>query len=156
MLCERHHSGVADFNNVSPFFLYESFPPNWYRRAIPLTAAELVALILQEHALAPSTLELGTNQQTTPGNFTFVPLDSSVSSMSGPQLGCFLLENILALTAGQFSSTTVNNIQIFEAFVAGVLAPFFFNDGYFNCGFTSFAQPGVSAGVGPNGVSSSG
>ena len=30
-------SGLANYDNVAPFFLNETFPDNWYRRGVPLT-----------------------------------------------------------------------------------------------------------------------
>jgi hypothetical protein len=137
--------GVSDINNVGPFFLNESFPPNWYRRGIPYTLPNGLFDAVLQRSLHPETIQLGANQ----GVGNFVPLSTQVSSMTGAQLGCFLLENLLSATPGQLAPVVVNNLATYKAFLAGMVAPFMFKDGYFNCGFTSFAQPGQNAGFVP-------
>jgi hypothetical protein len=136
---------------VAPFFLNETFPPNWYPRGVPLTLPSAVAEAVGLFALNPR--ELGANE----GLNNFVPLQTSLTSATPAQVGCFLLQNILDATPGQIAGTVIDNLEVYEGFVKGVLAPFFFVDGYFNCEFESFVAPSANAGVSDDGsVSSSG
>ena len=95
--------------------------------------------------------ELGANE----GVGNFVPLDTNITTQTPAQLGCFLLENFFDLAPGQIQPAVADNIELFEAFVKGTVAPFFINDGYFNCNLTSFVMPSSSAGVDQSGSKSS-
>lgn len=145
----------ADYDSIAPFFLNETFPPNWYRRATPFTIpqafGEAGALFLANPRDLGSNQGSASNFVPLPGleNFTAIAQDPS-------ELGCFLLENILDITPGQVSETIQNNFDIYEGFVKGVVAPFFTDDGFFNCNITDFARPGQSAGSTPQGSSASG
>lgn len=125
---------------MAPFFLNETFPENWYRRPEAFTLASTLAEALDLFLLEPR--ELGANE----GLNNFVPLELDLSSKTIPQLGCFLLENILDIVPDDVQPTIVNNFDIFEGFLKGVLAPFFTNDGFFNCPAINFVKPGVRAG----------
>jgi hypothetical protein len=133
--------GVANYANIAPFFLNETFPPNWFRRGNPLTLLsvfeEVGALFLQ------NPRELGGNE----GLSNFVPLDIDLGSETPAQIGCLILENFLDLAPGQIQPTIVNNLELYIAFVKGTVAPFLVGDGYFNCDFTNFVKPSASAGV---------
>ncbi|KAL9084904.1 MAG: hypothetical protein Q9165_007857 [Trypethelium subeluteriae] len=142
-------SGDANYANIAPFFLNETFPPEWFRRGVPLPLAgafaEAAALFLA------NPRELGGNE----GLGNFVPLDTNITSLTPAELGCFLLENFLDLAPNQIQPTVVNNLDTFSGFVKGIVAPFFIDDGYFNCNVTSFVEPSASAGVNQTGSQSS-
>jgi hypothetical protein len=140
---------VANYANVAPFFLNETFPPNWYRRGDPFSIVsafeEAGALFLQ------NPREIGGNE----GLNNFIPLDVDLGSQTPAQVGCFILENILDLAPGQIQPTVVNNLDIYTSFVKGIIAPFFINDGFFNCDVTNFVKPSVNASVDSTGSKSS-
>lgn len=96
--------------------------------------------------------ELGGNQ----GLDNFVPFQDDLSSQTPAQVGCFILENILDLAPDQLKPAIADNFDTYQAFVQGIIAPFFENDGFFNCNVTNFAKPSPNAGVSPAGVSTSG
>lgn len=106
--------GVANYANVAPFFLNETFPPYWYRRGDPLTLPaafqEAGALFLQ------NPRELGGNE----GLNNFIPLNVDLGSQTPAQVGCFILENFLDLAPGQIQTTVVDNFDVFSGFVKGV------------------------------------
>lgn len=142
---------VADYQNIAPFFLNETFPDNWFRRGEPFTLVstlvEALDLFLQEPR------ELGGNE----GLNNFVPLELDLSTKTPAQLGCFLLENIFDIVPDQVQPAIAANFELFSAFVKGIIAPFFTDDGYFNCDISSFVEPSPNAGIDSNGsVSSSG
>ena len=136
-LANGTENGRADYASVAPFFLNETFPNNWYRRGDPFTL--------------PAAFEVGGNE----GLNNFIPLDVDLGSKTPAQLGCFILENFLDLAPGQIQPTVVNNLDLFTGFVKGIVAPFFINDGYFNCDVTNFVKPSASAGVDQSGSESS-
>jgi hypothetical protein len=141
--------GVANYANIAPFFLNETFPPNWFRRGNPLTLVsafeETGTLFLQ------SPRELGGNE----GLNNFVPLDIDLRSETPTQINFLILENFLDLAPGQIQLTIINNLELYTAFVKGIVAPFFVGDGYFNCVVTNFVKPSASAGVDSSGSKSS-
>lgn len=96
--------------------------------------------------------ELGGNE----GLNNFVPFGVDLSSQTPAQIGCFILENILDLAPDDFKPAIANNFDIYQAFVQGIVAPFFENDGFFNCDVTNFAKPSASAGQAGGSQSSSG
>ena len=140
---------MADYQNVAPFFLDERFPESWYRRADPFTLPSALIEAVNMFMLNPR--EIGANE----GLNNFVPLELDIESQTPAELGCFLLENFFDLAPGQLQSAVADNLDLAEGFVSGVVAPFFFGDGYFNCNFTSFVKPSSSAGVSTTGAQSS-
>ena len=132
----------ADYANVAPFFLDERFPEHWYRRGIPFT---LPQAFMEAGALFLSNpRELGGNQ----GVGTFVPLaGQNITALSPEELGCFLMENVLDLIPGQLDQEGLLLADAVLGFAKGVVAPFFVDDGYFNCDLSNFAKPGENAGV---------
>lgn len=135
----------ADYDNVAPFFLNETFPENWYRRGDAFTLASTLIEALDLFLLEPR--ELGGNQ----GLNNFVPLELDLSSKTVPQLGCFLLENIFDIVPDQVQPAIADNFDLFSGFVKGVISPFFTNDGFFNCNVTDFVKPPPNAGQSANG-----
>jgi len=86
--------------------------------------------------------ELGANE----GLNNFVLLELDLSSKTVPQLGCFLLENIFDIIPDDLQPVIEKNFELFEGFAKCVLAPFFVDNGGFDCGSVNFAKPGVKAG----------
>ena len=95
--------------------------------------------------------ELGGNE----GLDNFVPLGTDFSTMTPAQIGCFILENIFDIAPNQLQPAVYDNLELFEGFFQGVVAPFFVNDGFFNCDLTNFVKPSASAGVDETGSQSS-
>ena len=141
---------VADYKNVAPFFLDEKFPPDWFRRGVPFTLAQ--AFMQAGLMFAANPRELGGNE----GLGNFIPLGGDLSTKTPAQAGCFILENIFDLAPGQFQPAIANHLDLFQGFVQGVIAPFFHNDGFFNCDTSNFTRPSVSAGNDHGAQSSSG
>ena len=63
--------GVADFQNISPFFLDEKFPKNWFRRATPYGLANLGPDLVDLYTANPTPL--GANEG---GTNNFVPYNA--------------------------------------------------------------------------------
>lgn len=150
-LANGTNQNVADYDNVAPFFLNETFPENWYRRSDPFTLASTLIEALDLFLLEPR--EIGGNE----GLNNFVPLELDLSTKTPAQLGCFLLENIFDIVPDQIQPLIADNFELFSAFVKGIISPFFIDDGYFNCNVTGFVVPSPNAAIDRNGsVGSSG
>ncbi|KAL9110477.1 MAG: hypothetical protein Q9227_005021 [Pyrenula ochraceoflavens] len=132
----------ADYANVAPFFLDERFPEQWFRRGIPFTLAQ--AFMEAGNMFLSNPRELGGNQ----GVGNFVPLGGqNISALSLAELGCFLMENVLDIIPNQLDQEDEALANAVLGFAKGVMAPFFVDDGYFNCDLSNFAKPGENAGV---------
>ena len=144
----------ADFANVAPFFLNETFPPDWYRRGDPFSLPS--AFMEAGEMFLANPRALGANEGSV-DNFVPLPglLNISNLAASPAELGCFVLENIFDLAPNQVQPTIANNLDVFTAFVKGAVAPFFVDDGFFNCNVTNFVKPSASAGVDQSGSKSS-
>lgn len=59
----------ANFANVAPFYLNETFPPFWFRRSTPYSLVNVGTDIVSLIAAAPTSLEIGSNE----GLNNFVP-----------------------------------------------------------------------------------
>ena len=142
-------TGPPNFANIAPFFLNETFPPFWNRRGVPFPLSS--ALVEANELFLMNPRELGANE----GVGNFIPLGTDISTLTPAQIGCFVLENFLDLAPGQIQPTIINNLDLFAGFVKGIVAPFFVNDGFFNCDVTNFTMPSDSAGVDSSGSMSS-
>ena len=131
---------VADYANIAPFFLNETFPEGWYRRGdpwtLPFTVEEAGRLFLN------NPRELGANE----GLGNFVPLGLNVTEETPAQIVCFAIENFFDLAPNQPQTTIANNLEIFTGFLKGIILPFVRDDGYFNCDFSKFVAPSPKAG----------
>lgn len=120
--------GVADYANVSPFFLDEKFPPKWYRRATPWTAVQNFGTAFEMFFAGPR--ELGANV----GVGNFVPLGINITSFSPEDLTCFIVMNYLDLVPAQLQQPAfAKHGDVFRAFLKGAVWPFFVDDGHYNC-----------------------
>ncbi|KAF2173833.1 hypothetical protein M409DRAFT_48753 [Zasmidium cellare ATCC 36951] len=145
------NEGVADYANVAPFFLNETFPPNWYRRATPWNAVQNFGTAAEMFLAAPR--ELGANVGT--GNF--IPLGANLTAQTPEDITCFITMNLLDLIPAQLQQPALlGNQDLFQAFWKGVVWPFFVNDGHYNCPIQEFTGPSQSAGVKGNVYSASG
>ncbi|KAG8525340.1 uncharacterized protein KY384_008984 [Bacidia gigantensis] len=148
-------TGKADYDNVAPFFLNETFPANWYRRGVPFTLPQAIQQAGAMFLANPRAL--GGNQGV--GNFVPIDIASDPSNIANApaELGCFVLENLLDVAPNQLDPLIYDNFELFTGFIKGVIAPFFINDGYFNCpAALEFTKPGENAGESGGSVSSSG
>jgi hypothetical protein len=113
----------ANFANIAPFFLNETFPPFWFRRGTPYSLPNVADDILALYLAGPT--ELGSNQ----GLNNFVPLGTDFGSLSSAEVLCFLEENMLDILPGQFSTAITGELTTVQAFVNGAIAPFFATEG---------------------------
>jgi hypothetical protein len=136
----------ANFDNVAPFYLNETFPRHWFRRATPYSLANTGADI--------ATLLASSKQLTVPGQNqginNFVPLGMDLSTVTPASATCFLATALFDNTPGFLSPALVNNVGVAQAFLNGAVKPFFAG---FNCPTLEFAEPGPSAGDATPGVS---
>lgn len=117
--------------------IQETFPRDWYRRP---TAFKFSGFLVDINTLyAGSPVELGGNE----GLDNFVPLGINRSTMTLPQLACFMFENILDTVPGSVRPAIVNNYDPFQDFLNGAVAPFFAT---YNCDLRSYIVPSASAG----------
>lgn len=133
----------ANYANIAPFFLNETFPPFWFRRdtayTLPNVATDILALYLE------GPTELGSNE----GLNNFVPLDSDFGSLTPTEVMCFLQTNLLDIVPGQFSTAITGEMSVLEAFFNGAIAPFFTSA---DCTM-DWTSPGKNAGVTVTGTS---
>ena len=135
---------VPNYQNISPFFLDEEFPEDWFRRATPYTLANTVTDVLDLYTASP--VELGANE----GLNNFIPTGMDIP-MEPQALACFLLGNIFDTVPGQVQPALLANIDLFEGFVDGVMAPLVLN-AFGGCpGLTNYTVPSASAGTNVDG-----
>jgi len=127
----------ANFANIAPFFLNETFPPFWFRRSTPYTLPNVATDILSLYALGPT--EVGSNQ----GLNNFVPVGSDFGSLTPTEVMCYLQTNMLDIVPGQFSTAITGEMSVVQAFANGAIAPFFTSS---DCTM-DWTAPGKSAGV---------
>lgn len=108
----------ANFANIAPFFLNETFPEDWFRRA---DAFSLLDAVTQALALFGSNpFALGANEGGVAGNF--IPLDTTTPATPQEFL-CFALQNVFDVVPGDVQPTLLANLDTFSGFVDGVMAP---------------------------------
>ena len=119
---------VPDYKNVAPFFLNETFPPNWYRRSTPWTAPQNFPTAFEMYFAAPR--ELGANV----GAGNFVPLGVNITQKNSDDITCLIVMNYLDLVPAQLQQPAfAQNQDLFRGFLKGMVWPFFVNDGHYNC-----------------------
>ena len=136
--------GNANFRNVAPFFLNETFPEEWFKRGSPYNLINVATDIVTLYAMGPT--ELGRNE----GLNNFIPLGTDVSNLSPSEMACFIETAALDLVPGQISPEIADNYDVFAAFFQGAIAPFF---GSFQCDELNYTAPGPDAGDPTPGVS---
>ncbi|KAH9845157.1 aromatic peroxygenase-like [Teratosphaeria destructans] len=134
------HDILADYRNVAPFYLNETFPDNWFRRDNAYSLADTGADI--------ADLLVSSSEVTTPGQNeglnNFVPLGIDLGAVTPTSATCFLASAVFDETPGFLSPALVDNYDVVQAFLNGAVAPFF---AAYNCE-TSFGTPGPDAGNG--------
>lgn len=136
----------ANFENVAPFYLNETFPDEWFRRSTPYgldSTGEDIATLL---ASSSEITIPGQNQ----GLNNFVPLGMDLGAVTPASATCFLATALFDNTPGQLAPGLVDNYELVETFLNAAVKPFF---APYNCPVTSFAKPGPNAGSASPGVS---
>jgi hypothetical protein len=124
---------VADAANIEPFFLFNTFPDDWFRRGTVYDLPNLATDLVNLYAGYP--FELGQNQGT--GNF--IPLQVDLTNKTPNQIMCYVLTNIFDTVPGQVQPALASALSTYTAFVAGVISPFF---SQFQCStLTTFTAP---------------
>ena len=161
------HETLADYQNVAPFFLNETFPPEWFRRSTAYSLVETGTDIANLLISSSEITEPGQNvrlidlektivtctcsdSQIQEGLNNFVPLGIDLSNVTPTEATCFLASSIFDETPGFLAPGLVDNFAIVEAFLNGAVAPFF---APFNCAISGYSQPGVNASNSDAGVS---
>ncbi|KAF7191946.1 Dothistromin biosynthesis peroxidase dotB [Pseudocercospora fuligena] len=136
----------ANFANVAPFYMNETFPREWYRRATPYTLEATGADIATLLTSSPELTVPGQNQ----GLNNFVPLGLDLGNVSPSTATCFLATAIFDETPGFLAPGIADNVDLVNAFLNGAVKPFFSS---YNCPVLTFAQPGANATNSEAGVS---
>jgi hypothetical protein len=140
------HPGLADYQNVAPFYLNETFPENWFRRASPYSLVETGTDI--------ANLLLTSSELTVPGHNeglnNFVPLGLDIAEFTPTMATCLLATSILDLVPGQIAPVIAENFDTVQAFLNGAIKPFF---APFKCEDDQYAAPGPDSGDPTAGVS---
>ncbi|KAK5126273.1 hypothetical protein LTR85_010508 [Meristemomyces frigidus] len=140
------HETLADYQNVAPFYLNETFPEEWFRRANAYSLAETGTDIANLLASSSEITTPGVNE----GVDNFVPLGIDLGSVTPTEATCFLASAIFDETPGFLAPGLVDNFNVVEAFLNGAVAPFF---APFDCAISGYAQPGANASSSTTGVS---
>ncbi|KAK3680004.1 hypothetical protein LTR78_000381 [Recurvomyces mirabilis] len=134
----------ANFQNVAPFYLNETFSREWFRRPTPYSLANTGTDIAALLAASSELTTPGANE----GLGNFVPLGTDISDITPAQATCFLASAVFDNTPGFLSPALVDNYATVQAFLSGAVAPLF--AGY-RCDL-NFAKPGPDAGDSTAGV----
>ncbi|EMD00520.1 hypothetical protein BAUCODRAFT_172510 [Baudoinia panamericana UAMH 10762] len=135
----------ANYANVAPFYLNETFPHEWFRRSTAYGLADTGADIANLLASSPQVTIPGQNE----GIDNFVPLGIDLASVTPTEATCFLASAVFDETPGFLSPALVDNYDLVEAFLNGAVAPFF---APYGCN-TTVSKPGPNAGDSTAGVS---
>ena len=106
----------ANFENVAPFFLNETFPSEWFRRATPFSLVDLANDIATLLATSPQLTIPGRNENIN----NFVPIGIDLASFTPQNATCLLATTILDLVPGQIAPVIAENYDVVEAFLNGV------------------------------------
>jgi len=136
----------ANFANVLPFYLNETFPPKWFRRPTPYSLVNTGTDIATLLALSPELTIPGQNM----GIGNFVPIGLDISDATPSQAACFLISAVFDETPGVLAPGLVSSYELVESFLQAVVTPFF---AQFDCPVMSFSAPGPDAGDSTPGVS---
>lgn len=118
---------LPNYANIAPFFVNETFPENWYRRADAYSFVDLAAEILEMFLYAPKPF--GENV-----NGAFVPLELQVPTE--PQdVQCFFFAAFLDLVPDQLTP----EVEAINELITQVIQPLFGG----NCNNTALAAAGA-------------
>ena len=104
---------MADFQNVTPFYLNETFPENWFRRGNAYSLTETGADIAKLLATSSELTVPGHNE----GLNNFVPLGLDIGSFTPNMATCLLIDSILDLVPGQIALVIADNYDTVQAFL---------------------------------------
>ncbi|KAF2168491.1 hypothetical protein M409DRAFT_65447 [Zasmidium cellare ATCC 36951] len=145
----------ANYANVAPFYVNETFPRDWFRRSTPYSLANTGTDIATLLATSGELTVPGTNE----GLNNFVPLGLDIGALSPQEATCFLAQAVFDETPGFLAPALADNIDLVNAFLNGALKPFFAS---FNCAIgdntpfanetSTLAGPSVECNVLVNGV----
>ncbi|KAK4610567.1 hypothetical protein CLAFUW4_13871 [Fulvia fulva] len=125
------HPELADYQNVAPFYMNETFPERWFRRATPYSLVNTGTDI--------ATLLASSSELTVPGQNQglniFVPLDMDLGSVSPASASCFLATALFDSTPGFLAPGLTSNFNVVQSFLNGAVKPFFAS---FNCPILEF------------------
>lgn len=137
--------GRADDQNVLPFYLNETFPPQWFRRPTPYGLQNVGTDIVNLYAMGPT--EIGANEGYN--NFVGATGGLDFGSLTPQEAECFLLTSALDIVPGQFSTAVSAHPRIVNAFLQGALTPLFAGKG---C-TANYSKPGGTVGTSAPGQS---
>lgn len=112
--------GVADFKNVAPFYLIETFPREWFRRGTLYSLVDTGLDIVNLLATSGSLTVPGENQ----GLNNFIPIGIDATSFTPQMATCLLATTILDLIPGQIAPVIADNYDVVEALLNGAVKPF--------------------------------
>jgi hypothetical protein len=130
----------ANFANVAPFYLNETFPEEWFRRSTPYSLVNTGTDIATLLATSSELTVPGENQ----GLNNFVPLGLDIGQVSPSSATCFLAAALFDEAPGVLTPALINSYTVVQSFLNGAVAPFF---APFNCAVTQYAKPGPNAGA---------
>jgi len=140
------HEDLADYQNVAPFYMNETFPENWFRRDSPYTLAGTGADIANLLASSSEVTVPGANE----GLNNFTPIGMDISNVTPFTATCFLATAIFDETPGFIAPGIAANLDLVNAFLSAAVKPFFSD---FNCPILSMAAAGPNATSSADGVS---
>ncbi|KAB8343155.1 hypothetical protein FH972_022745 [Carpinus fangiana] len=113
------HQNLADRQNVEPFYLNETFPTQWFRRATAYNLQNVGTDIAYLFLLSPQ--QLGHNE----GLNNFIPLSIDPNSLTDGTLLCYLAQNAYDILPGQIAGSDA--YKAMDAFINGAVKPLFSN-----------------------------
>lgn len=111
---------MADFQNIAPFYLNETFPKNWYKHSTAYSLVDVATNIVGVLAASPQLTLLGANEGVN--NFTPLNLNGlNIAQLSPTQIICLIATTIMDFIPGQLAPITADNINVIQAFLEGKL-----------------------------------
>lgn len=101
--------------NIAPFFLNETFPPNWYRQFPTYNIVNLVNDLVYILQSSGAQTPLGQNE----GINNFIVSGIDPSKLSPEQVVCMLLEAVMELSPGFISPMVAQNSELVISFLEG-------------------------------------
>jgi hypothetical protein len=109
---------VADYNNIAPIYLNETFPENWYTHSTAFTTAQFAANIVSLIAASPQLVLPGVNQGVN--NFAPINLNGlNLETLTSTQVLCLISTIILDLVPNLMAPIVVDGVNIIQAFLDG-------------------------------------
>jgi Peroxidase, family 2 len=128
---------LADKQNILPFFMNETFPDKWFRRASQYDVDNLGLDIVSLYTAFP--FAIGINE----GLNNFSPLSPDLETTPAGIM-CFILTNIFDTIPGQLQPSLASSLGTYMTFANAVIAPFFSS---YDCPIGTYAAASSSAGT---------